>query len=132
MNSITVAGNIGKDAEERQAGGDTVVSFSVADSRKIKGQDVTIWFRVSLWGKRGSALLPYLQRGQAVTVVGELSTREHDGRTYLEIRASDVKLQGGGKRDVAGHDAAQPPRQRRAQQADAEAWGGGGSDDLPF
>lgn len=91
-----ITGNIGKDAETRAAGQDTVTSFSVASNRKQKGEDVTTWVRCSIWGKRGAALSQYLTKGGKVAVSGELSTREHDGKTYLELRVSEIDLMGGG------------------------------------
>ena len=98
MKSITIAGNIGKSAETRQTpNGDAVTSWSLAVEER-KGQDKrTIWFDCSLWGKRGESLAPYLTKGGKVAVAGELSTREHDGKTYLTVRAEQVTLLGGGQ-----------------------------------
>lgn len=104
MISVTIAGNTGKDAQVKTVGQDTVCSFSVATTRKIKDEEQTIWVDVSLWGKRGAALAPYLTKGSKVTVIGELSTREYEGKTYLQVRAYDVALQGG-KRDDARNGA---------------------------
>lgn len=93
-----ITGNIGKDAELRQAGSDNVCSFSVASNRKAKGNDVTTWVSCSIWGKRGDALVQYLKKGTKVAVSGELSTREHNGKTYLELRVNEIDLMGGGQR----------------------------------
>ena len=103
MKSITIAGNIGKDAVTRTTGnGDKVTSWSVAVEER-NGQDKrSIWFDCTLWGKRGESLAPYLTKGGKVAVSGELSTREHEGKTYLTIRAEQVTLLGGkpeGQRD---------------------------------
>lgn len=94
MQIITIAGNIGRDAEVRSTqNGDKVAGFSVAVS---EGRDKpTTWWDVSLWGRRGEALAPYLTRGARVTVSGAFSTREHDGKTYLQCRANEITLQGG-------------------------------------
>lgn len=99
MKNIVVAGNIGKDAVVRTTqGGDSVTGWSVAVEER-NGQDKrTVWFDVTLWGKRGSALSQYLTKGTRVAVSGELSTREHEGKTYLTIRADQVTLQGGGEK----------------------------------
>ena len=99
MKSITVAGNMGKDAMTRTTqNGDKVTSWSVAVEERTGQDKRTIWFDCSLWGRRGEALAPYLTKGSKVAVSGELSTREHDGRTYLTIRADAVTLLGGGER----------------------------------
>ena len=102
MMTMTIAGNVGKDgANVRQAGNDQVCGFSVACSRKGKdGKDETTWFDVSFWGKRGAGIAPYIHQGDKVTVVGEFSQEEFNGKTRNRIRAYDVALQGG-KRDNA-------------------------------
>jgi len=97
MKTISIAGGIGKDAVTRTTqNGDKVTSWSVAVEER-NGQDKrTLWFDCSLWGKRGEALAQYLTKGGKVAVSGELSTREHEGKTYLTVRVNEVALQGGG------------------------------------
>lgn len=98
MITVFVTGNLGKDAVIRQAGKDNVCSFSVASSKKIKGEETVSWVSCSIWGKRGETLCQYLRKGGKVAVAGELSTREHDGKTYLECRVSEIDLMGGGNK----------------------------------
>ena len=96
MKSITIAGNIGKDATTRTTpNGDKVTGWSVAVEDRSGQEKRTIWFDCSLWGKRGESLAQYLTKGSKVAVSGELSTREHEGKTYLTIRAEQVTLMGG-------------------------------------
>ena len=103
MNSITIAGQLGKDAEQRfLPNGDAVTSFSVADSQ---GRDKpTIWWNCALFGKRAEALSQYLVKGQAVTVVGSVTEREWNDkegnkRKSMDVRVNDLALQGG-KREI--------------------------------
>lgn len=97
MNSITVAGSLGRDAELRHMNnGDPVLNFSVADSQ---GKDKpTIWWNCQLFGKRADSLEPYLKKGQSVTVAGSIQEREYekDGQTRkaLNIRVSEIALMG--------------------------------------
>ena len=96
MKTITIAGNIGKDAETRTTPmGDSVTSWTVAVEDRQGKEKATLWFDCSLWGKRGVALQPYLTKGGKVCVAGDLSKREYDGKTYLTIRADQVTLMGG-------------------------------------
>jgi single-strand DNA-binding protein len=108
MFHITAAGNIGKDAVLRSVGsGDSVLAFSIG-CRVQKGRDqATEWLSCSMWGKRADAMAQYLKKGTPVTVTGSLTTRENDGKTYLECRVSEIALQGG-KRDgqSQGRDSA--------------------------
>lgn len=99
MNSITVAGQLGRDAEVRfLPNGNAVANFSVADSQ---GKDKpTIWWNCALFGKRAEALAQYLVKGQSVTVSGVVSQREYQDKqgatkTSMEITVNDVALQGG-------------------------------------
>ena len=103
MNSITVAGSLGRDAELKYlANGDAVVNFSVADSA---GRDKpTIWWSCQLFGKRAESLSQYLTKGQAVTVSGAVSEREWTDRNgvtkkSMSVRVNEVALQG--KREEA-------------------------------
>ena len=57
-------------------------------------EKATNWWRVSLWGKRGEALAPYLLKGVSVTVSGEFSLGDYEGKPQLNIRASEIALQG--------------------------------------
>lgn len=98
MLQVIASGNIGKDAELRAAGRDQVCAFSVACSKKVKGEEKTVWIGCSLWGKRGETLVKHLTKGTRVVVTGELSSREHNGKTYLECRVAEIDFSGGTSR----------------------------------
>jgi single-strand DNA-binding protein len=124
MQNITIAGRLGRDAELRTTNGDPVLGFTVAvDARK--GRDkVTNWWRVSLWGKRGEALAQYLTKGSSVTVCGEFSLDEYDGKPQLNIRANEIALQGGGQ------ERQREPDGSRGAPTQTGAAKGGYADDL--
>lgn len=128
MKNLTIAGNIGKDAVTRTTqSGDSVTGWSVAVEER-NGQDKrTIWFDCTLWGKRGQSLAQYLTKGTRVAVSGELSTREHDGKTYLTLRADQVTLLGGGeKREPQEQEHVRmPPAYNGTAPADMD-------DEIPF
>jgi len=99
VKTITIAGGITRDAVNRTTqDGDNVTSFSVAVSEGFGDKKRSLYFDCAMWGKRGYALSQYLTKGSRVAVSGELSTREHDGKTYLTVRASEVTLMGGGEK----------------------------------
>jgi single-strand DNA-binding protein len=118
----TIAGNIGKDAVFKSTqGGADLCNFTVAASVGYGDKEQTIWFDVTKWGKGTDKLASFLTKGKQVTVSGELSTREYEGKTYLQLRAEHIKLQGG-KTDTGngggGHKA-----------PTGGGFGGGGFDD---
>ncbi|MFC0282423.1 single-stranded DNA-binding protein [Camelimonas abortus] len=123
MKNITIAGNIGRDAVTRTTGsGDKVTGWPVAVEERGPDGKRTLWFDVALWGKRGESLSQYLTKGSRVAVSGDLSTREHDGKTYLTVRADQVTLLGGGS------DRAIAPGNDNAGGNYADQL----SDDIPF
>ena len=131
MKTLTIAGNIGKDAVTRTTqGGDSVTGWTVAVTERAKGEEKTLWFDCSMWGKRGEALSQYLTKGSKVTVAGDFGTREHEGKTYLTLRVNDLTLQGGKPGDSGGDNG-----RSNAQRSDGYGAGGRGSadlDEIPF
>lgn len=113
MNVLTVSGNIGRDAEVRNAGGTAVAGFSLAMKSGYGDKAQTIWLDCSLWGKQAeSGLVQYLKKGQFVVVSGELGTREHEGKTYITLRCNSVTL--GGKPEASPQQAARQAPQQAA------------------
>jgi single-strand DNA-binding protein len=98
----------------------------VADSQ---GRDKpTIWWNCSLFGKRAEALAQYLTKGQSVTVVGTITEREWadkegNKRKSMDVRVSEISLQGGRK-------DAEPQEERRAAPKPAPV--DIDEDELPF
>jgi single-strand DNA-binding protein len=128
MNSLTIAGVLGKDPELKQVGQDQVLSFTVADSQGK--EKPTLWWNCQMWGKRATTLQQYMAKGQKVTVSGNIQMREYtdkngDKKTAMDVRVNDVALQGGGEQQA--RQAAPAQRQAPARQAPASS----GFDDMP-
>lgn len=130
MNSITIAGNITRDAETRYLpDGSAVAAFGLADNQGKDKQ--AIFWNCSLFGKRAESLAQYLTKGQAVTVTGTISEREFTDkntgqqRKVMDVRVNDLALQGG-KRES---DSATAPRQRQAAPSQPR---NDFEDDIPF
>ena len=131
MNVFTASGNIGRDAEVRNAGGASVAGFSLAVKSGYGDKAQTVWVDCSIWGKQAeSGLVQYLKKGQFVVVTGELGTREHEGKTYVTLRVNNVTL--GGKQDAQKSAQGQqqqqgyqqPQQQQPQQNGYAQASGG--------
>lgn len=94
MQSITVTGGLGRDAELKTTqSGDDILSFSVGSTQGYGERKSTNWFRCTVWGKRGRSIAQYLTKGTKVTVQGELSIGEYDGKPQYEIRVNEVEWQ---------------------------------------
>lgn len=92
---VTLAGNLGRDAETKSTkDGTQLCSFSVGVSTGWGENKTTTWIDVTKWGRGADGLARILRKGSKVAVSGELSTREHNGKTYLQCRADHVTVQG--------------------------------------
>lgn len=124
MKTITIAGRLTRDAEFRRTqNGEPVLGFSVAVDDGYGERKSALFFDCSLWGKRGEALTPHLKKGGPVTVSGDFGRREHDGKTYLTVRANEITLQGG-KQEARKADPAPDDGSYGASDLD--------SDEVPF
>jgi len=130
MNVLSATGNLGSDCRINQVSGTTVCNFSVAMKSGYGDRAQTLWLDCALWGKQAESRLPeFLKKGQQVAVSGELSTREHEGKTYLQLRCNSVDLVGD-KGDSAGGQAA--TAQSQPQQAAAQPPASDMDDEIPF
>src|SRR5258708_1283643 len=120
FNKIIIVGNLGRDPELRYTPqGTPVCSFSLATNEKRKdrttgeNQDLTTWFRVTLWGRQAETASQYLTRGRPVYIEGRLRVEEwtdRDGkpRPTLEVHATDMQFIGGGRGGNPGGRAPAP------------------------
>lgn len=133
MNVVSLCGRLGADAELKTAGKSPVCRMRLATTRRFKAadgtwKDSTQWHTVTLFGKRGEALVSKLKKGVLLTVQGYISygSYEKDGvkRTTTDIIVDDLWFPGG-KSD--GDDRSAPSEDTSVQPyADTTA------DDTPF
>lgn len=109
FNKITIVGNLGRDPELRYTPqGSAVCNFSIATNEKRRDksgemQDLTTWFRVTLWNKQAENASKYLTKGSPVYVEGRLRIEEwtdRDGknRFTLEVQGTDMQFISAGPR----------------------------------
>ena len=110
MNFVFIAGRLGADPETRfTPSGKKVTTLRVATSLKKKGEEKTIWWKVTVWGEQFDALMSYLKKGSAVMIQGELqepyiyADREGKNQCSLEVVATNISFSpfGSGKSDGA-------------------------------
>jgi single-strand DNA-binding protein len=120
MQFLSITGRVGGDAETRQAGSGTVTNFNCAVDQGWGDNKQTNWFRVAIWGDRGSKLAQYIKKGDKVAVTGELVIGEYNGKPQYEIRAADVDCFMAGKQQGGGGGAVPQPTEMELE------------DDVPF
>lgn len=142
FNKIMIVGYLGRDPEIRYTPqGQPVCNFSVATTERRKDntgeyQDLTTWFKITVWGRQAEVANQYLSKGKQVFVEGRLrqteyTDREGTTRTTLEVNATDLQFlgsRGDGENQSAGRS------QSRSQQSDTEDgdFEGPSDSDIPF
>ena len=150
FNKVIIVGNLGRDPELRYTPqGTAVCNFSVATTEKRRDksgefQDVTTWFRVTLWEKRAETAAKYLQKGKPVYIEGRLKVDEwtdRDGNTRytLDVTATDMQFIGSASDRDSSYSSDAPDMgdmdtggSARASSSSAAAAGGSNDDDIPF
>lgn len=111
FNKVTIVGNLGGDPELRYTPqGNAVCNFSVATNEKKRDkagelQDITTWFKITLWGKQAENASKFLTKGSPIYIEGRLrveewSDRDGKARFTLDVQGTDMQFlgQGGGGR----------------------------------
>lgn len=130
---------LGRDAEARTVGENTVANLSLAfdyyDPKAEKKRSTT-WIDAALWGRQATALEQYLLKGtQVCCTVDDLHLETFQGRngegTKLVGRVTAIKLAGG--RQEGSQAAPAPQRQAApAPRPAAAAAPADMDDDIPF
>lgn len=95
MLNLSLAGTLGRDAEYREGqNGKGRCQFSVAVNVGYGENKTTIWIDVTRWGEGSKGLANLLRKGSKVAINGEMSLREHNGKTYVQCRADNVTVLG--------------------------------------
>ena len=146
FNKITIIGHLGRDPVLRYTPqGTAVCDFSIATSERRSGgsgggdsQDITTWFKITLWGKQAEVANQYLSKGKQVYIEGRLrqteyTDREGMKRTSLEVNATDIQFLGaraeeGQQAAPAARPATAAPAAPSANQADHQP----SDEDIPF
>jgi single-strand DNA-binding protein len=99
LNSISIAGRLGRDVEEKLLpGGTTLNKLAVAVDDYRNKEKVTDWFYVTIWGELPKFKLDAMRKGATVMLKGKMISRQYekDGVKItaweIETRAFDVSV----------------------------------------
>lgn len=106
VNLLQIIGNLGSDPVERHTpSGVRIVSFNVAVNTKKGANDITTWYRITIFGNRFDNMLKYIKKGSFVFIMGELekpeifTDKQGESRVNLNIIADIIRFVPGGKKD---------------------------------
>lgn len=127
MNFIHIAGHLGADPEVRfTSSGKKVTTLKVASrSRRGKNnEDITIWWRVTIWGEQFDKMVSFLKKGSAVMVYGDVHKpeifmdREGKPQVSLDITAVHIEFS-----PFGGKPQSQSGEQQQAQAGPVAPFG---------
>lgn len=106
MQKLFVIGNLGVDAEVKNANGKEFISFKVADTSRFTDQkgnvsETTTWINCAMTGDKDTKVLPYLKKGVKVYVEGRPSYRLYSSEKLrsmqvgVDLHVTSVELCGG-------------------------------------
>ena len=106
MQKLFVIGNLGVDAEVKNANGKEFISFKVADTSRFTDQkgnvsETTTWINCAMTGDKDTKVLPYLKKGVKVYVEGRPSYRLYSSEKMrcmqvgVDLHVTSVELCGG-------------------------------------
>lgn len=109
MLELTLIGNLGKDAEQKEINGRPVMTFNVAHSEKgADGQERTTWVSCIRNIKDGNnALLQYLKKGTRVYLRGKVYTKIYNDTATLNCNVTYIELLGSSQQTAQAHRPAQ-------------------------
>ena len=87
MNKITLIGRVGKVEDKGN-----FVKLSLATSKKIKGEDITQWHSLMVFGKTMDVVKQYVEKGSLIGVEGELTYTIKENVRYVNILVSNLEI----------------------------------------
>lgn len=112
MQKLFLIGRLGRDAVLRESSnGDRFVAFTIAVNSKVRGAEKTTWYDVISFNvTRLENIIPYLKKGSALLVVGELDAKLEKGsdgvvRQRLTVTADSIDFTGVGNGQASGNTA---------------------------
>lgn len=94
INSVILTGNLTADPKKGKAGETPLIEFSVAVNEYRSGEEIANFFDCTMYGKRATAIVDYLKKGQRVTIMGKLQQRrwmkDDEKRSKVSIVVFDI------------------------------------------
>jgi len=101
-----VTGRLGQDPQvksgESKGKPYSFLSFSVCENVFVNGKKDSVWFDVTT---NQTGLEKVLGKGCVVTVIGEVTTREYNGKQQRQIRANSINVATFKEKDADKGDA---------------------------
>ena len=100
VNKVILIGNLGRDPEGKDVGGQRMVRMSIATSERWTSKDTgekkesTTWHNVVIWNEKLAEIAErFLRKGSKVYIEGQLQTRKWTDKDGQDRYTTEVVLQ---------------------------------------
>ena len=99
MNSLTILGNCTRDPESKTLdNGTKITTLNLASNIYKKGENITMFFRVAIFGNQYDRFIEYVKKGSALVVTGSLQevktyqAKDGEWKASLDIVANSINF----------------------------------------
>lgn len=109
---VTIVGNVGQDPQSIQGQRGNAASFSVGVSFGGGQNKTTEWFDCTAWSdKQAESILQYVSKGMRITVLGDLTFQEYQGKQQKKVKIHRYHTMGGSQPQQGQQQGQQQGRQ---------------------
>lgn len=92
-NLVFITGRLTVDSEIKYyESGKCKTTFSLALDSHMNKEKFTTFIKCELWGRQAEFAAEYFKKGKAVSVFGELTNREYEGKTYYAVNCKTANF----------------------------------------
>lgn len=99
MNTITLIGNCTRDPESKILDNSTkITTLNIASNIYKKGENIVMYYRISIFGNQYDKFLEYVKKGSALVVTGQLQevktyqAKDGEWKASLDIVANSINF----------------------------------------
>ena len=91
MNSINIVGRLTREPELKTlTSGTSALSGTIAYNERVKGEDVSMFFDFTAYGRTADLIDQYCHKGEMIALTGKLQQRTYTARDGSEKKAIEI------------------------------------------
>jgi len=112
LNKAIIIGRFTRDPELRKTqNGKSVLSFTLASSRKYGGNEQVDYISCTVWEKGADIIAQYMKKGSLIQIEGRNVSRSYDDRDGKKVYVQEVLVENFNFLDSRSSSTSQPTRQ---------------------
>jgi single-strand DNA-binding protein len=88
--TATILGRLGAEPETKEISTGTMVILSIATNKRYKGEKMTVWHKVRVFGRTAENVLQWLHKGDTALFYGDLDYEEFTAKDGTEMKKAVI------------------------------------------